>query len=45
LGMDVNSPQCDAGGRQFYTVIINNKKLSISNTTGAGPSVSATDWQ
>ena len=45
LGMDVNSPQCDAGGRQFYTVIIRNKKLSISNTTGAGPSVSATDWQ
>lgn len=45
MGMDVSSPQCEAGGRQFYTVIINNKKLSISNTTGAGPSVSAANWQ
>lgn len=45
LGIDVNSPQCEVGGRQFYTIGINNKKLSVSSTAGAGPAVYAEEWQ
>ena len=45
LGIDVNLPVCEAGGRQFYTINIKNKKLSVSGTEAAGPAVSAQDWQ
>lgn len=44
LGIDVNSPQCEAGGRQFYTINIKNKKLSVGSVAG-GPAVTAADWQ
>lgn len=45
LGIDVSSPVCEAGGRQFYTINIKNKKLSVSSTAGAGPAVYVEDWQ
>ena len=43
LGMDVMSPQCQAGTSQFYIINIRNKKLSVSSTTGQ--TVSAANWK
>ncbi|MBR5929540.1 MAG: fimbrillin family protein [Prevotella sp.] len=43
LGMDVASPQCQAGASQFYIINIRNKKLSVSSATGQA--VSAANWE
>ena len=46
MGMDsVRTPDCEVGGRQFYTINIRNNKLSVSGATGAGPAVYPEDWQ